>query len=267
MKSTITKYPVLIYFLLVFIISWSMVFLLFGSEGIPTTEELQQSIGMTILLGPFIAGVLLILICDKSKGLQLMLSKLVKWKKGFKWYLIALFTAPLTTIIGILLFSLFSENYNPNFTSDGNVSSLLSLGIIGGVFVALFEEIGWTGFATPKLQNRFGIFYTGIIVGIIWGGWHFILFWEKDSFSKTVPFILLIARLFMWLPAYRIIMVWLYNRTSSLLIIVLMHASLVASIAIIDPALSGIDLVIYILIRAFILWAIVGFLFLSKRVY
>ncbi|RAJ11511.1 CPBP family intramembrane glutamic endopeptidase [Arenibacter echinorum] len=266
MKSIFSKHPVLIYFALVFIISWSMVVLLFGTKGIPATGELQESIGMTILLGPSISGILLTLIYDKRKGLQIMFSKLLKWKIGLKWYFIALLTAPLTTLLGILLFSFFSENYSPNFVTSDDLFSLISLGIIGGVFVAIFEELGWTGFAIPKLKSRFGVFNTGMIVGILWGAWHFILFWEKDSFSKTLPFLLLILRLFIWLPAYRIIMVWLYDNTSSLLIIVLMHTSLVASLVIIDPTLSNTELMIYILIRAIILWAIVGSIFLWKPI-
>lgn len=96
------------------------------------------------------------------------------------------------------------------------------------------------------------------MVGVLWGAWHFILFWEEDSFRQTLPFVLLIARLFAWLPAYRLLMVWVYERTQSLLIIVLMHASLVASLATLDPAITGEELLGYIVIRALILWAAVA---------
>jgi hypothetical protein len=84
------------------------------------------------------------------------------------------------------------------------------------------------------------------------------LFWEDDSFFKAIPFFLLLARLFAWLPAYRILMVWVYERTQSLLIIIIMHASLVASLVTLDPTINGVDLLIYILIRAVVLWTIVS---------
>ena len=59
-------------------------------------------------------------------------------------------------------------------------------------------------------------------------------------------------------------MVWVFERTESLLIIILMHASLVISLATIDPLISSKELLLFILIRAAILWMVVAFLVRSK---
>ena len=59
------------------------------------------------------------------------------------------------------------------------------------------------------------------------------MFWQRDSFSAAFPLALLLMQLFSWLPAYRVLMVWLYDRTGSLLLVMLMHASLVAGSSII----------------------------------
>ena len=58
-KSYIHKYPVASFFILTFVISWGAILIIFGLEGLPVTKELQEKIGMVILLGPTIAGILL----------------------------------------------------------------------------------------------------------------------------------------------------------------------------------------------------------------
>jgi membrane protease YdiL (CAAX protease family) len=68
------------------------------------------------------------------------------------------------------------------------------------------------------------VFTASLLVGAVWGAWHFPLFREADSFSGALPLALLFVRLFAWLPAYRLLMAWIYERTESLLVAMLMHA-------------------------------------------
>jgi len=253
-----SKYSVLSYFFLTFIISWGAIFLLFGAEGIPATDDTKEIIGMTILLGPTIASLVLTALYEGRKGFKQLGERLICCKVLFQWYLVALLTAPVSTLLAVGLFSMFVGQKSLPVLTNEDPLNLLVLALIGGITVALFEELGWTGFATPQLRKRKGIVTTGLLIGLVWGAWHFILFWEANSFSETIPFILLLARLFSWLPAYRILMVWLFDRTQSLLMVILMHISLVASLVLFDPILEGTDLIIFILIRAVILWLLVA---------
>ena len=42
------------------------------------------------------------------------------------------------------------------------------MGIVGGLVVGFFEELGWTGFAIPTLMRlRYGVLGTGLIVGVL----------------------------------------------------------------------------------------------------
>ena len=61
------------------------------------------------------------------------------------------------------------------------------------------------------------------------------MFWEPGSFSGAFPLALLLVKLFSWLPAYRVLMVWVYDRTGSLLVAMLMHGSLTATQLILMP--------------------------------
>jgi membrane protease YdiL (CAAX protease family) len=146
------------------------------------------------------------------------------------------------------------------------VSALLA-GLAGG----LLEEPGWTGFAIPKLRMRYSVFATGLIVGLLWGAWHFIVaFWGSGTPSGEFSLMLFLPQLLFYvavLPPYRMLMVWVYDKTESLLISMLMHASLTGSILFIfmPLSISGTPLLIWYLVLAIAFWVAVVIIFLSKR--
>jgi hypothetical protein len=101
---------------------------------------------------------------------------------------------------------------------------------------------------------------TGLIVGVAWGAWHFLPNLESRSFTAAMPLALLLARLFSWLPAFRLLMVWVYERTQSALLAMLMHASLVAGATVIfmSGASAPEDVLLGVLAWAAVLWSVVA---------
>jgi len=263
-RDLLIKNGLVLFFLLAFVISWGAIFLLAGPSGFPITEDQAQIMGMAILLGPTMASIILIALSGRS-GFQTLFSRLFKWRVREYWYAYALLIAPLSTAVILVLFSLFSYEFQPNILISSDKTSLIISAIFAGLIVGIFEELGWTGFAVPKLLKMHSILGTGLIIGIIWGAWHFPLFWEVNSFTASLPFVLLVARLFSWLPPYRTIMVWIYKNTESLFVIILMHASLVATLMVLDPVIKGVNLIIFILARAVLLWAIAAIIVARDR--
>ena len=268
-KNLIKSYPVLTYFALTFIFTWGCMALAVYPGGFPITEEQFQTSGalvyLAMLVGPAGAGILLTGLLDGRTGFRKLLSRLIKWRVRVRWYAVALLTAPLMISIILLGLSLFSSEFQPAIFSSGGRPAIVLSAVVVGLVVGLFEELGWTGFAVPRLTPRYGVLNTGLIVGIVWGAWHFLPFWEDDTFSAIIPLFLLILRLFAWLPAYRVLMVWVYDHTESLLVSVLMHASLVASLTIFVPAqLAGKTLIIWILAWAAALWIVVAAVAISN---
>jgi membrane protease YdiL (CAAX protease family) len=264
-KAFIKSHPVLTYFALTFAISWGAILVVVGPGGLPVTTEQLTILGLATLLGPSVAGILLTGLASGRVGLRELLSRLLRWRVGARWYAVALLTAPLSTAAVLLALSLLSPEFLPViFTSDDKATLLLT-GIAAGLVVGFFEELGWTGFAIPRLRLRYSVLTTGLIVGVLWGAWHYLLFWESDSFSGALPLALLLARLFSWLPAYRVLMVWVYDRTGSLLVAMLMHVSLVASTVIVEPPLTGGALLTYILVRAAVLWVAIAAVAVANR--
>ena len=257
----IRKFASTIYFLLTVILSWGLVIILAGPENMPIDPEksadLLPVLYISMLVGPFAAGLLMIGLSSGRQGFKDLGSRLLKWKTGLHWYVIALFATPLAATLLLLILSLFSSQFQPSIQLSGQGLSMIINGVVAGIMVGLFEEIGWTGFLIPRMRQRHSLLTTGLIVGVLWGLWHFILFWESDSFYGGLAFLILLGRLFAWLPPFRVIMVWIYDRTGSLPLVILTHASLVFTTTVLVPmSLSGSLLLTWILSWGAVLWIV-----------
>ena len=127
------------------------------------------------------------------------------------------------------------------------------------------EELGWTGFAVPTLlRRRHGVLATGLFVGVLWGLWHFLLtFWASGTSSGALSLAGFLPAVLFYvgsLPAYRVLMVWVYERTGeSMLVAMLMHASFSASMLIQQPlGLALVPGLAWNLVLAAALWVVVG---------
>jgi membrane protease YdiL (CAAX protease family) len=216
---------------------------------------------MALLAGPSAAGIVLTGVVSGRGGYRELFARLVKWRVGAGWYAIALLIAPLLAASTNFALSLFAPVFLPAVATADDKASLVLSGITLGLIIGFFEELGWTGFAIPRLRPRYGVVSTGLIVGVVWGAWHFLPNVDSGSFSATLPLALLLARVFSWLPAFRLLMVWVYDHTGSLLVAMLMHASLVAGLSVIfaPPAVTtqG-EFLTGILVWSAVLWVVVG---------
>jgi membrane protease YdiL (CAAX protease family) len=270
-KNFIKGHPVLTYFALTIIFTWGCMAMAIYPGGFPITDEQFERSGALVygamLVGPSGASLLLTGLVDGRAGFRKLFSRLTKWRLDARWYAVALLTAPLMITTILLGLSFLSSEFQPAIITSNDWPTLVLSAIAAGLAVGLFEELGWTGFAVPRLKGRYGVLNTGLIVGFVWGAWHFPPFWKGDTFSAAIPLFLLLGQLFSWLPPYRILMVWVYDRTESVLVSVLMHASLMASLSIFVPAeLSGTSLLTWILAWAVALWVVVAVGILSKFV-
>ncbi|MGD8402883.1 MAG: CPBP family intramembrane metalloprotease [Anaerolineales bacterium] len=270
LKSFIKKHAVLTYFVLTLIFTWGCMALAVSPGGFPITDEQLETSGalvyMAMLIGPSGAGLLLTGLLDGRAGFRRLFSRLFKWQVDAQWYAVALLAAPIMVTTILLGLSLISSEFQPSIFTSTDKPALVLSSIAAGLVVGLFEELGWTGFAVPRLKRRYSVLTTGLIVGFVWGAWHFPPFWKSDTFSATIPLVLLLGQLFSWLPPYRILMVWVYDRTESLLVSVLMHTSLMAGLSALVPAeLSGVSLLTWILTWAATLWIVGGVVTLSNN--
>lgn len=85
------------------------------------------------------------------------------------------------------------------------------------------EEIGWRGYALPRLAARFGLGGASIVLGVIWACWHLPLFYFQGADTNGQSFVAYLLQV----TALSVAIAWLYWRTNgSLLLTMLMHAAI-----------------------------------------
>jgi uncharacterized protein len=261
----VKRHPVLTFYALALAISWGGILIVVGGPGgYPGTPKQVAQLFLFVMLawlaGPSVSSLLVTGLVDGRSGLRELLSRLLKWRVAARWYAVALLTAPFVYVAMSFALSLTSRAFLPNILTTSDTAALLLMGLAYGLFGGGFcEELGWTGFAVPRLRQRYGVLTTGLIVGVLWGAYHFsVIYWSSSS-SGALPLAILLAQLFAWLPAYRVLMVWVYDRSGSLLVAMLMHAVLTSGMIILTPtAISGVPLLTWLVVLAAVLWGVVA---------
>ena len=269
-RAFVERYPVATYFALTFSISWGVVLIVIGPGRIPGTPEQIERLFPFVLLamytGPAIAGPLLASLVYGRSGLRTFRSRLVTWRVSAQWYAVALLIAPVSVFTSLFALTLFSSEFLPGIVTTTDRTSLLLFGLGAGLATGFLEELGWKGFATPELLQRYGVFTSGLIVGVMWGAWHFlVLLWASDVDAGALPLVLYLpVVLFSFLPPFRVLMVWVYDRTESLLVAMVMHASLLLFWIIATPeGIGGASLVMWYLVWAAVLWVVVATVYVT----
>jgi membrane protease YdiL (CAAX protease family) len=179
------------------------------------------------------------------------------------WYAVVLLTAPAMVLVAVMPLSAISANFVPNLFTAGDKAAILLPGVLAGLVAGLCEELGWTGYAIPRLRLRQGVFATGLIAGLMWGLWHVIVaYWGAGTPEGNLSPLVLVNQLAFYfgvLPAYRILMVWMFDQTKSRSLAMLMHASLTASTTfILASPVDDLQRLVLHLTEAGICWALVG---------
>lgn len=268
-QAFIKDHPILSYYVLVFVISWGgMLLFIVRPYGIPATPEEANRLILPALLilfaGPSFSGLLMTGLVHGRAGYRDLGARLCKFRVGAIWYAVALLFAPLMVGAVVFFLSLSNRSFLPGVVQTADKAILMIMGVSSGLIGGgLLEELGWTGFANPALRRRFSVLTTGLLMGILWGAWHLLItYWNLGTPSGSLNVAAFLPALIfdmLNLPAYRILLVRLYDRTGSLPVIMLMHAAYSASRVILNPpGLSLAQGLIYESISVIVLWVIVA---------
>jgi membrane protease YdiL (CAAX protease family) len=266
-RAFVRSHATATYFVVTFATSWGVVLAVGGLRGMSSEWQSDLPFLMVAMLaGPAVSGLVLTALVSGRGGLHELLARLLRWRVGARWYAVALLTAPVVFGAVHAALALISPLFLPSLVTTRDPASLLVFATVAAATVGVCEELGWTGFAVPRLAARHSAFVTGLIVGVLWGAWHLLTndLWIAGASAGDLPvawFVTLngIGLVGGQLVAYRVLMVWLYNRTGSLLLAMLMHASLSACTFILGPAaLTGSVLVGYGFVLAGAWWLVVA---------
>ena len=253
--------PLLGYFAAAYGISWSgiLVVLSFTDFNLAKLRPLDTGlIFVAMLLGPSIAGLECTALIDGRTGLRELQLHLIRWRVRPRWYAVALLTMPVL-LLAILwpLGATVDPAFAPRFQWP-----LLAIGLVTGSF----EEIGWTGFATPRLLARHRPFIAGLSLGLVWALWHVWVDFRQNFNTMGIAWFLEFAIFYVaTLTAYRLLMTWVYAHTQSLLLAILMHASYTGWLLVLYPATSFKQGLIWQTAFSAALWVAVAVIFASSE--
>lgn len=227
MMSVIKRHTLISYFVLAYLLTWLVEFALVAKvQG--RLQNVPFWIHYLASFGPMLAALIVTWIASGVNGIHHLLLPLLRVRDVIRWVLVAIFLP--VGLFGIaLLYEFFINGASPNWGLLGEVDYLPYLGGVGAFLLWLVtfgvgEEIGWRGFALPRLQQQHSALLSTIILSTVWCFWHLPSFFYKDTYIAMglFPGILLF---YISIFAASIVFTWLYNSArGSLFVVVLFHA-------------------------------------------
>lgn len=206
------RWPVTSFYLLTLAVSWPLGFL-------PP--------------GPSIAAIAVTALIDGRSGVGALLRRVTVWRVGVRWYLVAILGP-----VGLLALAAWVNVLaGAQVATEGPLVDWLEMGrLFGfqvvGVFSGPWEELGWRGYALPRLLKRCSPLVASLAVGVLWAVWHIPLFMSGElPWADFAPIVVL-----------SVLFTAVFVRTKqSVLIAFLMHAAFNAAAGIAIVLFEGSD--------------------------
>jgi membrane protease YdiL (CAAX protease family) len=212
-----------------------------------------------MVIGVGLAGLGLTALVDGKTAVRTLLRRARQAARPRRYYA-ALLIPPAAILAALLVLRLLvSPVFRPN---------LFPLGLLFGLLAGLCEEFGWSGFAYPRMRARLGQLPAALLLGLLWGLWHFPV---VDSLGVAHPhgdaWPLFFVSFLLILIALRVLIAWLYTATGSLQLAQLMHASSTGFLVVLGAAhvSPNQEAVWYALYGAILSIAAVAIVALSRR--
>jgi membrane protease YdiL (CAAX protease family) len=174
---------VVLFFVLTYVVTWTL-FITAGSLS-DGADGLRLPLLLVGTIAPSTVAVLLTARNSGGQGVRELLGRLLMWRAKLRWYLFAVgfFAAVKFTVA--LIYRIANGRW-PTFGDQAwyaIVAAILVAWIFGG---PLGEEIGWRGYALPRLTQRFGPALASVLLGLVWACWHLPLFFLSGQVWRSV---------------------------------------------------------------------------------
>lgn len=213
------KHPLIAFFVLAYLLTWWIYPLL----------KFSPLLGIFGLFGPALAAIIVAALTEGKAGVKALLSRVVRWRVGIPWYVIALGLPTVLSLATAALAYLIGE------------SGFIRVGALAPIELVLFvlvvgEELGWRGYALPRLLEKRSPLIASLILGVLWGLWHLPTFLVPGTPQYGLPltaFVLLTIE-------YSILMTWVFLYSAgSVLVATLFHGAINLSQGIFLGGLEG----------------------------
>ena len=204
------RHDLLLYFILAYALSWALWPLVILN---PTSSPL-------VPFGPLIAAVVVSLLAGGTRELLTLLRQLTRWRVHPIWYVVALL-GPFVMAAAAAALAVATGAPMQRSGAYTDVGAIGYTFLSTLIIVGLFEEVGWRGFALPRLQRRLDAIWAALVLGALWALWHLPEL-ISDPTRQRPP-----LQFVVWTLALSVIFTWLYNSTDgSLPIVIICHAAI-----------------------------------------
>jgi uncharacterized protein len=224
LPQVMRRHPLFFFFLIVFGLAWVYELIILVLLHLPPLPWLVPA----ELVGPTLSAFLMTALTQGRPGVLRLLRHYALWRVPLRWYLFTLLGIPALLLCNLLVLPEAVAAFRlptPAFV----LSYLMSYVIIFLVGGPLLEEVGWRGFALPRLQERSGPLVGTLLLGGLWSLWHLPLFLipgyngaGSGFLGISIPFVLFAIST----TGLAFIITWVFNHTrGSLLLAMVLHAS------------------------------------------
>ena len=193
--------------------------LILQGHGILSASNNMSALYILGALTPAVFGIIFTINADGREGCRKLMKSSIAQPVSWKWVLVSVLTFFVLLFLSRLLFSRFESD----LPESSKVTSVLSfftftfsVFLVGG---GLDEEIGWRGFLTRKLLERFRPVTVIAVVSVIWSIWHLPLFYIAGTNQASLGFF----QFMLPVICMTVMITWLYYRTGSVLLCALFH--------------------------------------------
>src|ERR687898_3669830 len=209
LSSVVRRHPLITFFVLTYALTWL---------AWPLWALGLYPIAPVFSFAPFLTALVVLAITQGKSGVGGLLSRMVRWRVGIRWYVAALLIPAGITLTAAVLNVLLGAQA-PSSAELGSWTGLLPIFLavllipgLGGAW----EEPGWRGFALPRLQSGRSALFASLILGVLIAGWHLPLMFVGQVHYADLLTIMGAVIIFNWV---------FNNANGSVLIIMLMHAT------------------------------------------
>ena len=205
-RGWVHRHDLTLFFVLAFLLSWlAWPLVILNPESSPLLP-----------FGPLIAAAV---VAAMSGRLRELFGQLGRWRAAPRWYLAAvLVPVGVTALAAVVTVAAGgSASAGPGLPGWAQVAATFLSTVL---LVGLFEEVGWRGFALPRLQQRMSGLRAALLLGVIWAAWHLPeLVSDPTGQRPVIQFVIFVV-------AQSVFLSWLYNGSAAgLPLVIISHAT------------------------------------------
>lgn len=176
--------------------------------------------------GPTLAAIITVALTQGRSAVRQLIRSVTVWRVPLRWYVLVAVFPPAVTALSLLVVDQGLGTLR-DFDVGAAITGTALAYLLALPFGPLGEELGWRGFALPRLLNRYGPVIASLVLGVVWTFWHVpMMLWSPGasipSFMGLSSFA--VAVYLVQVTSITILMTWLFLRTDgSVLLAVLAH--------------------------------------------